>query len=731
MDKFILGIQSYASHDSGAAIVKFNTKTKTSEFVAISEERLLRKKYPYTFPLLSILYCLNYFNLKNLKKINFLVSDWIRVKKWIRSGPSYDYSMFDYIKEKLKFDQKKIIQINHHLAHASSVYYTSNFKKSSILIVDGNGSDIETNSYFFGSKNKIKLLENFKFEGIGTLYKEVSKSILNFGTGGEGKTMGLAPYGQKNNNIFIKHRLKGIETYFTKFLKRMPHSDILNHLNDKFRNKFINIDFKKRKKNQLPLKIHKDWAFAVQKLTEKVMIHLSNDLFKKNKNKNICLAGGVALNSVANESIMGQKNFSNIHVFPASSDSGVPFGLALWGYHNLFKAKKRVNFVNAYTGIEYSNELIINLLEKNNINFLRTTPFEIAKLISEGAIVGHFNGASEYGPRALGNRSILADPRKKYLRHYINKHVKKRELFRPFAPAVLKEFSNLYFAIKDSPYMLRVAKARKPSKIPAAIHVDNTARVQTVTKNQNERFYDIINEFYKLTKVPCILNTSFNGKNEPIVETPEDALITFLESRIDYLILNDFLVRKDELLIINRNMLIYNLKNERSKRITANINIALNKICKKTNIREYNKNKYKFQRKAIYHSIIKPVDFYIKFFRKIKLKEKILILGEYKHTKVLLNIVKIKKNQMQNIDYLPIDKNKGKISLNLVNSINKKYDKILLSTFNYCFYKKIGNIEIKKTFFNPYDNSTRSIEDYFKFSKYNFLKRYVFFYKKN
>jgi len=723
MNKFILGIQSYASHDSGAAIIKYNTKTKRSEFIAISEERLLRKKYPYTFPLLSILYCLNYFGLKDLKKINLLVSDWIREKKWHRSGPSYDYSMFDYIKKKLKLNPKKIIQIDHHLAHASSVYYTSDFKKSSILIVDGNGSDIETNSYFFGSENKIKLLENFKFEGIGTLYKEVSKSILNFGTGGEGKTMGLAPYGQKNNNIFIKYRLKGIETYFTQFLKRMPHSDILNHLNDKFRNKFININFKKRKKNQLPLKIHKDWAFAIQKLTEKVMIHLSNDLFKKTKNKNICLAGGVALNSVANESIMGQKNFSNIHIFPAASDSGVPFGLALWGYHNKFKAKKRVNFINAYTGIKYSNELIINLLEKNNINFLRTTPLEIAKLISEGAIIGHFNGASEYGPRALGNRSILADPRKKYLRDYINKYVKNRELFRPFAPAVLKEFSNLYFGIKDSPYMLRVAKTRKPFKIPAAIHIDNTARVQTVTKKQNERFYDIINEFYKLTKVPCVLNTSFNGKNEPIVETPEDALITFLENRIDYLILNDFLVRKDHLSIINRNRLIYTLKNERSKRITANINLALNKLCKKTNIQEYKRNKYKFQRKAIYHSIIKPVDFYRKFFKKINLKEKILILGEYEHTKVLLNIVTIKKHQRQNIDYLPIDKNKGKISLNLVNSINKKYDKILLSTYNYCFYKKIGNIEIKKTFFNPYDNSTRSIEDYFKFKKYNIFKK--------
>ena len=535
--------------------------------------------------------------------------------------------------------------------------------------------------------------------------------------------MGLAPYGKKNNNIFIKHQLRGIETYFNQFLKRMPHSDILNQLDNKFRGEFINVNFKKREKNKLPSKIHKDWAYAVQKLTEKVMVNLSNDLFKKTKNTNICLSGGVALNSVANECIMKQKKFKNIHIFPAASDSGIPFGLALWGLHNKFKSKKRVKFENAYTGKEYSNELIINFLEKKNINFSKIKPLEIAKLISEGAIIGHFNGASEYGPRALGNRSILADPRRKHLRYYINKFVKKRELFRPFAPAILNEQSIKYFGIKDSPYMLRVAKAKKPDHIPAAIHIDNTARVQTVTKKQNERFYEILSEFYKLTNVPCVLNTSFNGKNEPIVETPEDALITFLECKIDYLILNDFLINKEDFSKIDRNRLIYSLKKERIKKIEKNINLVSNKICKTINIGEYKKNKSKFQRKAIYHSIIKPVDLYIKFFKKINSKEKILILGEYRHTKVLLNIVKIKEHQKKNIDYFPIDKIKGEISLNLVNSINKKYDKILLSTYNYCFFKKIRNIEIKKTFFNPYDNSTRSIEDYFKFKKKEILNK--------
>ena len=213
MIKYILGIQSYANHDTGACILKFGKNIKP-EFIAISEERLIRKKYPYSFPIHSILYCMRHFKISDFKKIDLIVSDWIRIKKWIRSGPAYNYQKYDYIKEKLNFNKKKIIQINHHLAHAASTYYPSKFKSASILIVDGNGSDLETNSYYIAKKNKISLIDSYKFHGIGDAYAATTRQILNLGTGGEGKTMGLAPYGKYNKKIKIKVELKNIETNF-------------------------------------------------------------------------------------------------------------------------------------------------------------------------------------------------------------------------------------------------------------------------------------------------------------------------------------------------------------------------------------------------------------------------------------------------------------------------------------------------------------------------------------
>jgi len=339
MIKFILGIQSFANHDSGACILKFENNKKP-EIIAISEERLLRKKYPYTFPIHSILYCMRHFKIDSLKKIDLIMSDWIREKRWIRSGPSYNYQEFDYIKEKLNFDKKKIIQIGHHLAHAASTYYTSGYKSSAILIVDGNGSDLETNSFFIGKKNEIKLIENYKYHGIGAAYGAVTNQILNLGTGGEGKTMGLAPYGKYNKKLKIKYKIDGIKTDFEQFMLRMPSSDVLNHINPNFRPVTIRQKFKRANKKNIMNKIYTDWAFMIQNKAENIMINLGKNLYKKTKNKNLCLAGGVALNSVANEKLFSKNKFKNMFIFPACSDAGIPYGLALWGYHNIYKKKK-------------------------------------------------------------------------------------------------------------------------------------------------------------------------------------------------------------------------------------------------------------------------------------------------------------------------------------------------------------------------------------------------------
>ena len=263
----------------------------------------------------------------------------------------------------------------------------------------------------------------------------VTGHILNFGTGGEGKTMGLAPYGEKHKGkIKIKVKLNGIENNFSSFMKRQPLSDILNRISDKYKPNPLKFNHKVcRNKNYLD-PYFSGIAYDIQKVSEKVMVHLGKDIQKKIKSKNICIAGGVALNSVANKKLFDTCNYKNIFVFPACSDSGIPFGAALWGAINKFckNRKFKINFNNAYTGKKYSNLEIKKLLKKFNIISKEYNDSEIAKIISSGKILGRLSGRSEYGPRALGNRSILADPRDKKIRDYINKKVKHREVFRPF-----------------------------------------------------------------------------------------------------------------------------------------------------------------------------------------------------------------------------------------------------------------------------------------------------------
>ena len=548
--KYILGIQCFATMDSGACIIQTSGESDKYEYVAISEERLIRKKHPYTFPLHSIKYCMEHFKINSLNEIDLLVSDIIREPVWHRSGPSYNVKEFDYIKKIFKISEKKIVQINHHLAHAASVYYTSGFKNSGILIVDGNGTDLETNSFFEGKGNKIKLLDKYNGRGIGILYNVITKDCLNLGTGGEGKTMGLAPFGRKNKSIldFSKVKYDGIVTDYSSILRRLPFSDIISFSGGE-KIKKLNINLPKRSKQSNILN-HK-WrqiAFDVQNETEKCLIHLGKELKKRVKSQNICIAGGVALNSVANQKLFDNTKFKNIFVYPACSDAGIPFGLCIWALYNhpLFKIKKRrriFKLKNAYTGKIYEDKKIKSILKKYNIQYNSLKINKIAEYISKGKIIGWFQNASEYGPRALGNRSILADSRNPHMQDIVNHKVKHRESFRPFAPAVLEEDYKKYFKIKQpSPYMLLVAKVIKPKLIPSVTHIDGTARVQTVNKKQNKIFYNLIKNFKKITGVGCILNTSFNDAGEPIVETPEDAILGMLNSKIDYLVLGNFVI---------------------------------------------------------------------------------------------------------------------------------------------------------------------------------------------
>jgi carbamoyltransferase len=701
--KYILGFQTYASHDSGASIIKF-TENQKPQFIAISEERLSRKKNNYDFPLLSIKYCMDHFNIKKLSNIDCIVTDWIRIKRWERSGPGYSWSLFDIYKEYLLFDKKKIFIIDHHLAHAASVYYTSKFKESSILIVDGNGSDLETNSYYHGLNNKIKLIEKYKGFGIGEVYSAVTREVLGLGSGGEGKTMGLAPYGRYNSKIKIPHKFQGIKTDFSNFIKRLPNSDY--HSQKKKPNrKLLFVNTKKSNKKNIMKKIYVDWAYAVQKLAEKTMVHLGNDIYKKTKSKNLCIAGGVALNCIANEKIAKNTKNKNIHIFPACSDAGMPFGLAIWGYHNIYNQTKRVKFENAYTGKKYEKRDIKLFLKKFKIIYKIVKPSMIAKLLSKNKIFGIFQGSSEYGPRALGNRSIIANPSASWMRDYINTNIKHRELFRPFAPIVLKEYSKKFFDVKDSPYMLRAGPCKKYKIIPAVNHVDQTSRVQTITIKQNRKIYEIIKNFNKIIGVPVILNTSFNDAGEPLVETPADAIISFLNTNLNYLVLEDLLIDFDSLKdkkgllkkLINYRNTIINKLYSKAKKVLFNKKFSyvdLDKVIKRRN-------------KNLFIALSKDKILNFKnFFKSIKKNKKYLIIGTRDHTSKLFKLLKKFNNKHRNIYFYEFKsndfKNSKECDLKNIKRITKfdifSWSNVLISSHQ--FQDGIKNFLVRKKIFN-------------------------------
>lgn len=685
--------------DSGACILRANTDTKKYDYIAISEERLIIKKYPYTFPLHSIKYCLEHFKLKSLNDIDLLVSDIIREPVWHRSGPSYNVKEFDYIKSKLNISKKKIIQINHHLAHAASVYYTSGFNDAAILIVDGNGTDLETNSFFEGKNKKIKLVDKYKARGIGSFYGMITNHCLNLGTGGEGKTMGLAPFGNKGKPVldFSKVNFKGIVTDYSSIVKRMPHSDIASFNNNIDIDKFT-IQLKKRKKSEDIMKGNwKRIAYDLQCEAERCVIHLGKEIEKKVKSKNICIAGGVALNSVANQKLFESTNFKKIFVYPACSDAGVPFGLAVWAFYNCREIVKNPHrteqLQNAYTGITYSSNSIKSLLKKYKINSEKINLSKVAKYLSNGKIVGWFQNGSEYGPRALGNRSILADSRDPKMKDFVNNRVKHRENYRPFAPAVLIEDYKKFFKLKNpSPFMLLVAKVKNPKLIPSVTHIDNTARVQTISKKQNLIFYNLIKGFKKITGIGCILNTSFNDAGEPIVETPEDAIITFLSTDIDYLVLGDYVINANGInhkikqkLIKSRNIKIANNEKKALSLLTLNYSSLDRKAYFK---RE--------EKKAYWNSLDKPVhDLNKKINQWINKDTRIILYGTFDHTKILLNNFKNMK-KLNIIGIYPYKKindevndfKKIKLPYVILKKIKKSYSidtEILISSYEFAY----------------------------------------------
>jgi carbamoyltransferase len=387
------------------------------------------------------------------------------------------------------------------------------------------------------------------------MYAEFT-SKLGFKTNQEGKTMGLAAYGTPELYNILRKELKfnSIDFDFKKIFKKgMKFHKSLYILPDY--NRFLKV-YPKRKKGEPITQTHKDLAFAVQKITEDVMIYLANWLYEKTGSRNLCIAGGVGLNCVANYQVLINSKFDNIFIHPNAGDNGLVVGQALYVYNVLAKNARCYVDTHDYLGKQYSDQEILDAIEEyknlEDIEIIEYSNMEVlytdmADVISKGYITSWFQGRSEFGPRALGNRSILADPRRSDMKDILNSRVKFRESFRPFTPSVLLERSQEFFELEiASPFMLLAPYVKKGMAeiVPAITHADNTARVQTVSKKVNERYYGLISAFERKTGVPMILDTSFNVADEPIVETPNDAIRCFLSTDIDLLCIGNFILKK-------------------------------------------------------------------------------------------------------------------------------------------------------------------------------------------
>jgi len=487
--------------------------------------------------------------LEDNERIKFLINDIEKIKTF--------YNFKENIRKILNF-KKEITEFRHHLCHLASTYYPSGFNDALILSNDGMG-EYESGMLGCGSRGRIKILKNGPNypNSLGLIYSAITYYLGWKNHCDEGIIMGLAPFGDYKKKIN-----KSNLTYIDAFRDIIKDNSFLDYtINKKWisyhqqRNTWVSEYFYKifGKKRNYKDKIedrHKNIASALQKRLEEVVL---KDLFrakKKYKFNKLCIAGGVGLNCSLNGKIEDSKIFKEIFVQPASGDAGVALGAVYLAFarnnKNYLKVKPRIDH---YLGSEFKKKEIKTVILKKKVKYLETNDIfnEGAKLLEKGKIIAWFQGSSEFGPRALGNRSILCKPYPSKMKDYLNKRVKFRESFRPFAPAILEDKCGEFFNIKQSsPHMLIATTVKKNKKkmIPAVVHVDDTCRVQTVSEKSNLKFFKLINSFYKLTKCPVVLNTSFNVKGQPIVNTPEEAIETFLNTRIDYLIIDNFIIKK-------------------------------------------------------------------------------------------------------------------------------------------------------------------------------------------
>ncbi|MBU2676578.1 MAG: carbamoyltransferase [Gammaproteobacteria bacterium] len=596
-DEHILGISAYY-HDSAAAVLR------NGEVVAAAqEERFSRKKHDSRFPGHAIEYCLGECGLEltDISKVVFYDKPLVKFERLLETYLSYAPRGFRsflaampiWLKEKLylKVTLKReladlggckekqlpaLLFAGHHQSHAASAFYFSPYDRAVVLCLDGVG-EWATTSAWLGDGNSLEQLWEIDFpHSLGLLY-----SAFTYFTGfrvnsGEYKLMGLAPYGEPKYVDLILDKLIDLKDdgTFRLDMSYFNYCTGLTMTNNKFADLFGGPP---RSAESEMTQREMDIAASIQKVTEEVVLRLANTLHKETGEENLCLAGGVALNCVANGRILRESPFSDVWIQPAAGDAGGSVGAAAVAWYQASTAKRNVNghdsMRGSYLGPEYSAETIRNQLDAHGAKYreldasdMRT---QVATHLGDEKVVGWFQGRMEFGPRALGGRSILGDPRSAKMQSVMNLKIKYRESFRPFAPSVLQERVSDYFELdKPSPYMLIVAMVRddlrieltdeqrklfgiaklnlKRSELPAITHVDYSARVQTVHEETNPRYYHLIKEFDKQTGCGVLVNTSFNVRGEPIVCTPDDAYRCFMRTEMDYLVIEDFLLDKKD-----------------------------------------------------------------------------------------------------------------------------------------------------------------------------------------
>lgn len=588
---YILGISAFY-HDSAACLVKDGEILSAAQ-----EERFTRKKHDHNFPQKAIEFCLKdagisaeqldliAFYDKPFLKFERLLETYLAyapvgIKSFIKAMPLWIKEklwMKEMIKEKLGYTGK-IIFPEHHESHAASAFYPSAYNKAAIITMDGVG-EWTTTSYGIGEGNEIQLFADIKFpHSLGLLY-----SALTYYTGfkvnsGEYKVMGLAPYGEPKYKKLIYDHLIDVKEdgSFRMNMEYFNYCQGLTMTNEKF-NKLFGGPPRIPETNLTQKQM--DIARSLQEVTEEIVLKIGSHVYKETKSKNLCLAGGVALNCVANGRLLREGPFENIWIQPAAGDAGGALGAALIGwykYHNKPRTAadgKSDKQKGSYLGPQFTDEEIKSFVQSLNLSAKKYDEDELiettANLINSDKVIGWFDGKMEFGPRALGSRTIIGDARSPKMQATMNIKIKFREGFRPFAPSVLFEKVSEYFEIeKESPYMLLTADVKKErripmtdeeqkkwgidklnvvrSDIPAVTHVDYSARLQTVHKETNPRYHKLISKFEEKTGCAVIINTSFNVRGEPIVCTPEDAYRCFMRTNMDYLVLGSYILKKED-----------------------------------------------------------------------------------------------------------------------------------------------------------------------------------------